>query len=88
MSEVHYICCHECDEIVKISYPPKKGRYRCPNCNHTLFKYWPDMIERVYAISLAMLFLMIITSYFPFLSFEVMGNVREVNFYTGAYYLY
>jgi paraquat-inducible protein A len=46
------------------------------------------MIERVYAISLAILFLLILTSYFPFLSFEVMGNRTEINFFTSSYYLY
>ena len=88
MAQDRFICCRECDEIVKIPYPHKKGRYKCPNCKHTLFKYWPDMIKRVYAISLASLVLLILTSYFPFLSFEVMGNKTEINFFTGAYYLY
>ena len=88
MGKDRYICCSECDEIVKVLYPHKKGRYKCPNCSHTLFRYWPDMIERVYAISLAAFFLLIITLYFPFLSFEVMGNRTEINFFTSIYYLY
>ncbi len=88
MGKDKFICCHHCDEIVKIPYPHKKGRYKCPNCSCTLFKYWPDMIERVYALSLAALILFLITSYFPFLTFEVMGNKSQINFFTSALYLY
>ncbi len=88
MKQEHFICCHECDEIVKIPTPHKKGRYKCPNCNHTLFKYWPDMIERVYALSLASFTLFIVSLSFPFLSFEVLGNQAEITLFTSVYYLY
>jgi len=86
--KVHYICCHECDEISKIPYPHKPGRYKCPNCGHTLFKYWPGMIEKIYALNLASLFLFVLTVYFPFLTFQVLGNSSEATFTTAVEYLY
>jgi paraquat-inducible protein A len=88
MKRVYYLCCNECDEIVKVPYPPKEGRYKCPNCHHTIFRYWSGMVEKIYAVSLASLILLIVTNTFPFLSFEVMGNRTEINFFTSAYYLY
>jgi paraquat-inducible protein A len=86
--DAHYICCHECDEISRIPLPHKPGRYKCPNCGHTLFRYWPGMIEKIYALNLAALFLFIVTNLFPFLTFEVVGNSSEATFTTAIRYLY
>ncbi len=86
--EAHYICCHECDEISRLPYPHKPGRYKCPNCGHTLFKYWPGMFEKIYALNLAALFLFVVTNMFPFLSFHVLGNASEATFSTAILYLY
>ena len=46
------------------------------------------MIEKLYAVHLAALFLFLITNYFPFLRFEVMGNSAQANFGTAIQYLY
>jgi len=85
---VHYHVCHECDEISKISTPGKPGRYKCPNCRAKLYTYKPSMIEKLYAYNLSALFLFILTNYFPFLSFEAVGNVSHANFATSILYLY
>ena len=84
----HYLCCHECDEISRIPLPHRPGRYQCPNCGHTIFRYWPGMIEKIYALNLAALFLFIVTNLFPFLTFEVLGNSAEATFTTAIRYLY
>jgi len=86
--DAHYICCHECDEICRIDLPHRPGRYKCPNCRHTIFRYWPGMIEKIYALNLAALFLFIVTNFFPFLSFHVLGNTSEATFTTAIRYLY
>ncbi|GEM_PF-820444 len=84
----HYICCHHCDEISIINKQHKNGRYKCPNCGHTIFKYYEGMYEKLYALNLAAMFLFIVTNYFPFLSFSVLGNTTKANFTTSIYYLY
>ena len=86
--KAHYLCCHECDEISRIPLPHKPGVYKCPNCGHTLFKYWPGMIEKIYALNLAALFLFIVTNLFPFLTFEILGMSSQATFTTAVQYLY
>jgi len=86
--ESRIVCCHECDELSTLPYPHKPGRYKCPNCGHTLFRYHPEMIERLYAVHIAALILFLLTNYYPFLTFEVMGNSAEANFTTAVRYLY
>ncbi len=46
------------------------------------------MIEGLYALNLAALFLFILTNYFPFLSFHVGGSASHANFATSIRYLY
>ena len=46
------------------------------------------MIEKLYALSIAALILFLVTNYFPFLSFEVLGNSTQANFTTAVQYLY
>jgi paraquat-inducible protein A len=46
------------------------------------------MIEKIYALNLASLFLFVLTVYFPFLTFQVVGNSSEATFTTAVEYLY
>ena len=86
MSE-HIVCCHECDELVVIPHPYREGRFKCPQCGSLLFRHKSGMIEKMYALSLSALILFGVTNYFPFLSFEVVSNVSNANFFTSVLYL-
>ncbi len=86
--ESRIICCHECDELCKIPYPLRIGRYKCPNCGHTLFRHYPGMVEKLYAIHIAALILFLVTNWYPFLTFEVLGNSSQATFTTAIQYLY
>ena len=88
MSGHIHLCCHACDEIVKIKLPEKEGRYRCPVCGHTLFKNYKNSIERSYAISIASFILFLVANYFPILTFNVMGQNSSATFITAIKYLY
>jgi paraquat-inducible protein A len=46
------------------------------------------MVEKIYALNLAALFLFVLTIYFPFLTFQVVGNSSEATFTTAVEYLY
>ncbi len=84
----HLISCHECDELCTLPSVLRPGRYKCPNCGHTLFRHSPGMIEKLYAIHIAALILFLLSNWFPFLTFEVLGNSSEANFTTAVQYLY
>lgn len=46
------------------------------------------MIEKMFALSSAAAILFILTNYFPFLSFHVIGNTSHANFITSTRYLF
>ncbi|MCF6206204.1 MAG: paraquat-inducible protein A [Sulfurovum sp.] len=87
MSE-RIICCHACDELVKVSDPQRDGRFKCPVCGSLLFRHKKGMVEKMFALSLAALILFVVTNYFPFLSFHVAGNTSHANFFTSVQYLF
>jgi len=84
----HYLCCDQCDEICRIDLPHRPGRYKCPNCGHTLLRFWPGMVEKIYALSIAAAILLVVANLFPFLSFQLLGNTSEADFTTAVKYLY
>ena len=88
MKKYIHLCCHACDEIVRIKLPEREGRYKCPTCGHTLFKNYKNSIEKSYAISIASLILFIVANYFPILTFNVMGQTSSATFFTAIEYLY
>jgi len=88
VSEAMIVCCHECDELVKVPNPHREGRFKCPNCGSLLFRHKEGMTEKMFALSLAAAILFVLTNYFPFLSFHVAGNTAEANFITSIVYLF
>jgi len=84
----YIVCCHECDELVRISNPHREGRFKCPNCGYLLLRHKEGMVEKMFAYSIAALILFAVTNYFPFLSFHVAGNTSHANFFTSIIYLF
>ena len=85
---VKIVCCHECDELVKVSNPHREGRFKCPNCGNLLFRHKEGMVERMYALGISALVLFALTNYFPFLSFHVAESTSHANFFTSSIYLF
>ena len=82
------LCCHECDELVRVPQTRKEGRLKCPRCGTTLLRQKKGMVEIMYALSIAASILFLLTNYFPFLSFHVVGNTSHANFMTSIVYLF
>ncbi len=88
MKHEHIVCCHACDELCCVREPQRNGRFLCPRCGTLLFRHRTGMIEKMYAYALASLILFGLVNYFPFLSFEVAGNLSQANFLTSTVYLF
>jgi paraquat-inducible protein A len=84
----HIVCCHACDELCCIKSQQNIGRFSCPACGSLIFRYHAGMIEKVYAYAIASLILFGVVNYFPFLSFEVAGNLSHANFLTSTVYMF
>ncbi len=82
------IACHECDLLQQLRPPPPGGSARCPRCGALLYRHKHDSINRSLALTLAGLILFLVANAFPFLAFEMQGQVTQTRLFTGVWDLY
>jgi paraquat-inducible protein A len=80
--------CHECGLIQRTPPPPPGGSVECVRCGCVLHRDRPDSLNRTLALTIAGLVLFVVANSFPFLSFEMQGQVTETTLFTGVKDLY
>ena len=88
MTEQTFIACHECDLLQHLKSPPPGGSARCPRCGAVLHRSKRDSLNRTLALSLAGLILFTVANAFPFLAFEMQGQITQTRLFTGVKDLY
>jgi paraquat-inducible protein A len=88
MTQETFLACHECDLLQRFKRPPSGGSARCPRCGATLYRHRPDSLNRTLALSLAGLILFVVANAFPFLTFQMQGQVTQTRLFTGVSDLY
>jgi len=80
--------CHECDLINRVPPLPEKASARCRRCGGLLHRHKPNSVARTLALSLAGLVLFSVANTFPFLGFQLQGNLTQTTLITGVRQLY
>ena len=88
MSTPSLVACHECDLLQKLTSPPPGGSARCPRCGAVLYRNKPDSLNRTLALSVAGLILFVVANAFPFLAFNMQGQITQTRLITGVHDLY
>lgn len=88
MSHATYIACHDCDLIQRRVALPRGASATCPRCGAVLYKRKTDSLDRTLALSVAGVILFIVANTFPFLAFELKGQVTHTTLSTGVRELY
>jgi paraquat-inducible protein A len=81
---VELIGCHECDAVVPEPPIPNGGSAICSRCGATLLRRRDETVEINLALTLAAAILFIVANAYPFLSFEMRGQVTETTLASGA----
>lgn len=82
------MACHECDLLHRIADMEDGYKAYCARCGAFLYQRTSGSMDRVLALCLSALFLVMAANAFPFMSLEIGGRV-EVNYlFTGAIALY
>jgi paraquat-inducible protein A len=76
--------CPHCDLLQQSPPLPPKGSAHCARCGHLLHRDRPNSIDRTLALTLTGLVLYIVANSFPFLSFEMQGQVTQTTLMTGV----
>ncbi len=76
--------CHECDAVVEEPEVPDGGAAICGRCGGTLFRRQRQTVEFTLALAMAAAILFVVANAYPFLSFEMQGQVTQTTLGSGA----
>jgi paraquat-inducible protein A len=78
------VACADCDLLQRLGPIPAGGDARCCRCGGVLRRSRPDGIERTLAMTLAAAVLFAVANSFPFLDFDMKGQVTQTTLLTGV----
>ena len=84
MSKDTLIACHDCDLIHRVRPIPDGAVAKCIRCGAVLYRQKPDSLERTLALTFAGLILYVVANTFPFLAFDMQGQVTQTTLITGV----
>lgn len=88
MDSESFIACHDCDLLHKRPVVPTGMSAKCCRCGALLIKPKIDSLDRTLSLAFAGIILLILANSFPFLGFELQGQVRHVLLFTGILHFY
>ncbi len=80
--------CHECGLLQRNPEIPENGSASCVRCGCVLHRDRPDSLNRTMALTVAGIVLFIVANSFPFLSFQMQGQLTETTLISGVLELY
>jgi len=76
--------CHDCDLLNRDVPVPEGGASRCARCGGVLRRHKTDSLDRTLALAASAAVLFVIANVFPFLAFEMQGDVTQTTLATGV----
>lgn len=83
-----FIACDECDLLEAVPPLHAKSSAKCRRCGALLYRRRLRSVERTLALSVAGLVLLCIANFYPFLGFELQGDLIETTLIGGIELLY
>ena len=83
-----YIACDECDLLAAVQPLQAKASAKCRRCGAVLYRRRARSVERTLALSIAGLVLLGVANTYPFLGFELQGDLIETTLIGGVEHLY
>lgn len=78
------IGCHECDAVIEEPIVPDGGAAICRRCGGTLFRRHRKTVETTLALMLSAAILFLVANAFPFLAFEIQGQLSQTTLRSGV----
>jgi paraquat-inducible protein A len=84
MADIPLRACHECDLLYRIDIKVIPSVAKCRRCGAVLFRRRRNSLDRTLAFTFAGLILFAVANSFPFLEFEMQGQVTQTTLITGV----
>jgi paraquat-inducible protein A len=88
MRQQTLITCHECGLLQRLERLPKGASALCGRCGALLHRHRPNSLDRTLAWTLAGAILFAVANSFPFLRFELSGQIAQTTLISGVRDLY
>jgi paraquat-inducible protein A len=82
------VACRDCDLLQRLSPLPEGATALCSRCGGVLRRCRRNSIERTLALTLAASMLFAVSNAFPFLAFDMRGQVTQTTLLSGVFDLY
>lgn len=70
--------CHECDLLLQpVALTQPRSRAHCPRCGARLYSFHRDRLEKILALTLAALVLLLTANLYPIVGLNIQGNYTE-----------
>jgi len=70
--------CHECDLLLQpVALTLPRSRAHCPRCGARLYSFHRDRLEKILALTLAALVLLLTANLYPIVGLNIQGNYTE-----------
>jgi len=84
MASEGLVACRDCDLLQRLSALPEGATALCRRCGGVLRRRRRNSIERTLALTLAASFLFVVANAFPFLAFDMRGQVTQTTLLSGV----
>jgi paraquat-inducible protein A len=88
MVAARLVACHDCDFLHRLGEIPEGATALCIRCGGVLRRRRRNSIERTLALTLAASVLFVVANSYPFLAFDMKGQVTQTTLLTGVFDLY
>jgi len=89
MNDSDDYACNECDLLITVpDFIASGKKVVCPRCQHTITTGLDNSLDKVIALSFTAIIVLIISGYFPFLSFSSQGQQRTISLFQASSELY
>ena len=78
------IGCHDCDAVLPEPVVADGGEAICGRCGGVLFRRQTRTVEITFALSVSAAILFIVANSYPFLSFEMQGQITRTTLVSGS----
>ena len=76
--------CHDCDAVLEEPNVPDGGEAICIRCGGVLIRRQRQTVEITLALTMSAAILFVVANSFPFLSFEMSGQITETTLSSGT----
>lgn len=88
MVKTEYVACDHCDLLLDAPSLTEEQCALCPRCGHKISRLRKNLMSQLTAYGVTALILLVLSNMFSLMTFNLSGNISEINLWQSALNLY